>query len=76
MDIEKTDIHGRLVRVETKLDYIGTQVGDFGDKLDVLTAFHEQERGRSQLVRALIPLGSAMIGAISIVVARLLHWIR
>ena len=71
-----TEVRERLVRVETKLDFVGQNLESFNHRVSELMTAREQERGRSQLVKALIPLGSAVLGAGSIVMARLLHWIK
>ena len=71
-----TEVRERLVRVETKLDFVGQNLESFNHRVSGLMTAREQERGRSQLVKALIPLGSAVLGAGSIVMTRLLHWIK
>ena len=76
--LESTDItslHGRLVAVETQLHYVVKAVEKFDEKLETLVALSEQEKGRTKLIRAMIPLGSAMIGAGSMVLARMARWI-
>lgn len=73
---DPTEVHGRLVRLETKLDDLTDDVRASSMKLDSLLTHREQERGRTQLYRSVVPLVSALVGALAIVIARFFHLIN